>query len=82
MSNLSDFRWGLTSGLIAFPLGLALGGLAAKTPWLVQFMGTEWFVFKACVSTCVMSGFAIGHALHKNSRRKHEPVKATMESDF
>jgi hypothetical protein len=56
--------------------------LATQVPWLAQLKGTEWFIFKARVSTCVMSGFAIGLSLHKHSRRKEEEIVRSFRKNY
>jgi len=61
---------GFVGGLVAFPAGLALGGLATEVKWPINVTGTEWFVYKACVAVCVIAGFAIGQALCEGTGRQ------------
>lgn len=83
MSDLRKFRWGLVGGLVGFPAGLALGGLATKVEWLINATGTEWFVYKASVAGCVMAGFAIGQALCKTAAHHQElGDKTPTHSEF
>lgn len=82
MSDLREFRWGFVGGLVAFPAGLVLGGLATEVEWLVRAMGSAWFVYKAFVAVCVMVGFAIGQALYKDVVRQQSSADQPASSEF
>lgn len=82
MNDLRKFRWGFVGGLVAFPAGLALGGLATRVDWLISATGSEWFVYKVSVVGCVMAGFAIGQALYRDVARQQPPADQTASSEF
>jgi hypothetical protein len=82
MSDLRKFRWGFVGGLVAFPVGLTLGGLTTQVDWLVSAMGTEWSVYKFSVAGCVMAGFVIGQELYKDVARQQSHDDQPASSEF
>lgn len=72
MKELSKFRRGITGAIISIPFGLAAAGIAKRSDILLDFMGTEWALFKAVVGTFAMIGYGIGQSFYKGSRTKDD----------
>ncbi len=81
--TLREPMWGIAGALIALPFGLALGGLAAKSPTLVLLMGSDWTAFKSILGITLMIGFAVGYGAGRLHAKKNNPATSVhRESDF